>query len=66
MKIKIEINTDNAAFSDGRAGFEVRQILNNIGLDAEALGSREDLEHLHRQRLMDVNGHRVGSVIIES
>ena len=57
MKIRIEINCDNAAFEDDPAT-EVERILKNL-TGKLRLPGMEDLP------LMDINGNKVGTLTVE-
>ncbi len=59
MKITIEINTDNAAFAPHEE-IEVARIL--IRLTDKMMDEGRKLGQLDGQALMDINGHRVGSI----
>ena len=54
--LKIEINLENAAFSDGAACLETARILRKYADAVEEGCGMEDLEH----RLRDINGNTVG------
>ena len=54
--LKIEINLENAAFSDGAACLETARILRKYADAVEEHCSLEDLE----TRFLDINGNTVG------
>jgi hypothetical protein len=57
--IRIEIETDNAAFADGGLGEEVGRILTKLAGDFRVYGEPRS------SKLMDYNGNTVGRVVVE-
>jgi O-succinylbenzoate synthase len=58
VKLKIEINMDNAAFGDGDAGAEVARILRRLADKYESYGDMANIENV----ILDINGNKVGRV----
>lgn len=58
MKIKIQIDTSNAAFADDNGGAEAARILRDLAERLEGSGTlaRSDTKQLH-----DTNGNKVGT-----
>jgi len=56
--IRIEINTDNAAFSEGDYQFEIARILQELAVNMEYNG----IHYGEDQVIRDVNGNVVGSM----
>jgi len=52
--MKIEIRTDNEAFSDDNENYEIARILHKLAMDLEN-GTRPNF-------VMDINGNKVGKV----
>ncbi len=63
MKLKIEIDLDNAAFEDD-AGLEVGGLLHRVARKAESAG-QDLLDPLWRCAIMDSNGNKVGEATVE-
>lgn len=59
MKVRIEIEADNAAFEGLHGGDEVRRILKEGG---KTLGAM--LKDGHQVNLRDINGNKVGMIIV--
>jgi len=62
MKFKIEINTDNSAFSDMEGG-EVARILRGVSRTVEETSGESFNDYA--VSLFDVNGNKVGFALIE-
>ena len=56
--IRIEINTDNAAFDGSHVGAEVVRILRDLATTIEEDG----LYYQHEEDIRDINGNIVGSI----
>ena len=62
MKLKVEIEMDNAAFSENGSGTEVARILQALAKKVDG----QDLDESFGTRLMDVNGNKVGTADVEA
>jgi hypothetical protein len=56
--LNLTIDTDNAAFSDGAAGFECARILRRVAGIIQDWDGYDDFD----MRLLDTNGNHVGEV----
>jgi hypothetical protein len=72
MKFRVEINTDNAAFSDvtrghsgERAGEELARILHALADDLDGIGAAEIEDRFEGMPLLDWNGNTSGRVTIQ-
>lgn len=63
MRLRIDINMENAAFDDDPAE-EVRRILHEINGRLTRGEFAETIEHGGKHRLLDINGNHCGRFII--
>jgi hypothetical protein len=59
MNITIKINTDNAAFQEGREGLEIRRILNEL---ISPLEYEFHVSDLTSRKLYNINGNPCGYI----
>lgn len=61
MDFSVQFCTDNAAFADGDAGYEIARILRDLADKIEENGLVEGVV----QRIRDINGNRVGYAVLQ-
>jgi len=64
MKVKIEFSCDNAAFTDGAVG-EMTRILASAAAKLGVMYAERALYDENMEHLMDYNGNKVGTVVLE-